>query len=85
MRANPRPLKQRNFACIRRISNGAHNSLRQVEGMELIWAIFVILLAGWGAGVMNGTNFGGSLHLLLVAAAALLLLDTLTSGRREPG
>jgi hypothetical protein len=53
--------------------------------MELIWAIFVILLAGWGAGVMNGTNFGGSLHLLLVAAAALLLLDTLTSGRREPG
>jgi len=49
----------------------------------LIWAFFVLLLAAWGAGVMEGTLFGGSLHLLLLGAVVLLFLDTLNSGRRN--
>lgn len=44
--------------------------------------MFVLLLGGWAAGVYSGHLFGGGLHLLLLGAAALLLLDTLTNGRR---
>jgi hypothetical protein len=53
------------------------------KGLSLIWAFFVLLLAAWGAGVMEGTLFGGSLHLLLLGAVVLLFLDTLNSGRRN--
>ena len=44
--------------------------------------MFVLLLGGWAAGVYSGHIFGGGLHLLLLAAAAVLLLDTLANGRR---
>lgn len=46
--------------------------------------MFFFLLSGWAAGVATGDLFGGNLHFLLLAAVALLLLDTLTSGRRTP-
>jgi hypothetical protein len=49
----------------------------------LIWTLFVVLLAGWGAGVMTGDSFGGGLHLLLLGAILLLFLETLGSGRRN--
>ena len=47
----------------------------------MIWAMFVILLSGWIAGVITGDLFGGNLHFLLLGAVALLFLDTLASGR----
>jgi len=48
----------------------------------LIWTLFVVLLAGWTAGVVAGDSFGGALHLLLLGAMLLLFLDTLSKGRR---
>lgn len=48
----------------------------------LIWTLFVVLLAGWTAGVVTGDSFGGGLHLLLLGAIVLLFLETLSSGRR---
>jgi uncharacterized membrane protein YeaQ/YmgE (transglycosylase-associated protein family) len=48
----------------------------------LIWTLFVVLLAGWIAGVVAGDLFGGALHLLLIGAVLLLFLHTLSNGRR---
>lgn len=48
----------------------------------MIWTLFVVLLAGWTAGVVTGDSFGGGLHLLLLGAIVLLFLETLSSGRR---
>lgn len=50
--------------------------------LTLIWALFVVLLAGWTAGVVSGDSLGGGLHLLLLGAVALLFLDMLSNGRR---
>ncbi len=48
----------------------------------MILTLFVVLLAGWTAGVWVGDFFGGTLHLLLLGAVSLLFLDTLSNGRR---
>lgn len=55
------------------------------EGFGLIWTLFVVLLAGWTAGVVAGDFFGGALHLLLLGAALLLFMDTLSNGRSVRG
>jgi hypothetical protein len=47
-----------------------------------MWTLFVILLAGWGVGVIAGDSFGGAIHLLLLGAIVLLLWKTLSSGQR---
>jgi hypothetical protein len=51
----------------------------------LIWTLFVVLLAGWTTGVVAGDFFGGALHLLLLGAALLLFMDTLSNGRSVRG
>ena len=56
--------------------------MEKLGRLTLIWALFVVLLAGWTAGVVTGDSFGGGLHLLLLGAVALLFLDTLSNGRR---
>jgi uncharacterized membrane protein YeaQ/YmgE (transglycosylase-associated protein family) len=48
----------------------------------MIWTLFVVLLAGWSAGVIAGDSFGGAIHLLLLGAVLLLLLQTISSGQR---
>ena len=51
----------------------------------MIWTLFIVLLAGWTAGVVTGDIFGGGLHMLLLGAILLLFLETLSSGRRARG
>lgn len=51
----------------------------------LIWTLFVVLLIGWAAGVITGDSFGGGLHLLLLGAIVLLLVETMSNGRRTQG
>lgn len=58
------------------------------EGAELdrrrnvmLWTIFVILLVLWLLGLVSGQVFGGFVHILLVVAAVVLVLQ-LMSGRR---
>jgi hypothetical protein len=48
----------------------------------LTWTLFVVLLAGWSAGLVTGDSFGGGLHLLLLGAIVLLILEMLGDGRR---
>jgi hypothetical protein len=47
----------------------------------MLWTIFVILLVLWLVGVVSSYTLGGFIHILLVIALVVLLLQ-LISGRR---
>ena len=47
----------------------------------MLWTIFVILLVLWLVGMVSSYTFGGFVHLLLVVALVILLINLL-SGRR---
>lgn len=50
-------------------------------GGNVLWTIFVILLVLWLVGVVSSYTLGGFIHLLLVLALVVLLIQ-LISGRR---
>jgi len=47
----------------------------------MLWTIFVILLVLWLLGIVSSYTLGGFIHLLLVIALVVLLIQ-LISGRR---
>ena len=47
----------------------------------MLWTIFVILLVLWLLGIVTTYTLGGFIHLLLVLALVVLLIQ-LISGRR---
>ena len=47
----------------------------------MIWTIFVILLVLWLLGLVSSYTMGGFIHILLVIALVLLLIQ-LIGGRR---
>jgi hypothetical protein len=47
----------------------------------MLWTIFVILLVLWLLGLVSAYTFGGFIHILLVIAVVVLLIQ-LVSGRR---
>jgi len=47
----------------------------------MLWTIFVILLVMWMLGLVTSYTMGGFIHILLVVAVAVLLIQVL-SGRR---
>jgi len=47
----------------------------------MLWTIFVILLVLWLLGVVSSYTLGGFMHILLVMAIVVLLIN-LISGRR---
>ena len=47
----------------------------------MLWTIFVILLVLWFLGLVTTYTLGGFIHILLVVAVAVLLIQ-LISGRR---
>ncbi len=48
----------------------------------MLWAIFVILLILWGLGLMTGYTLGGVLHVLLVVAIIVVLIQVIQGRRR---
>jgi hypothetical protein len=48
----------------------------------MLWTIFVILLVLWLLGLVSSYTLGGFIHLLLVLALVVLILQ-LVSGRRS--
>ena len=50
-------------------------------GDKMLWTIFVILLVLWLLGVVSGYAIGGFIHLLLVVALVVLLINII-GGRR---
>jgi hypothetical protein len=47
----------------------------------MLWTIFVILLILWLLGVVTSYTIGGFIHLLLIIALVVLLINII-SGRR---
>ena len=47
----------------------------------MLWTIFVILLVLWLLGLASSYTMGGFIHLLLVIAVVILIIN-LISGRR---
>lgn len=47
----------------------------------MLWTIFVILLIMWLLGMVGSYTLGGFIHLLLVVALVVLLIQLIT-GRR---
>ncbi|HXM50551.1 MAG TPA: lmo0937 family membrane protein [Pyrinomonadaceae bacterium] len=47
----------------------------------MLWTIFVILLVLWLVGLVSSYTMGGFIHLLLVLALIVLIVNLLT-GRR---
>jgi hypothetical protein len=47
----------------------------------MLWTIFVILLVLWLLGVVSSYTIGGFIHILLVLALVVLLINII-SGRR---
>lgn len=47
----------------------------------MLWTIFVILLVLWLLGLVSGTTLGGFIHILLVIAVVILIIN-LVQGRR---
>lgn len=47
----------------------------------MLWTILVILLVLWLLGLVSGYTIGGFLHLLLVLALVIFVINLLT-GRR---
>ena len=48
---------------------------------KMLWTIFVILLVLWLLGVVSSYTIGGFIHLLLVLALVVLLINII-GGRR---
>ena len=47
----------------------------------MLWTIFVILLVMWLLGLVSSYTLGGYIHILLVIALVVLIIN-LISGRR---
>ena len=50
-------------------------------GTKMLWTIFVVLLVLWLIGMVSSYTMGGFIHLLLVIALVMLIIN-LISGRR---
>ena len=48
----------------------------------MLWTIFVILLILWGLGLMTGYSMGGVIHVLLVIAVIVVLIQVIQGRRR---
>jgi hypothetical protein len=51
-------------------------------GGTVLWTLFVILLVAWAVGLITAHTMGGFIHLLLIAAVVVLLLNVVQ--RRTP-
>ncbi len=50
-------------------------------GTDMLWTIFVVLLVLWLIGMVSSYTMGGFIHLLLLIALVMLIIN-LISGRR---
>ena len=48
----------------------------------MLWTVFVILLVLWGLGLMTSYTMGGFIHILLVIAIVVVLVQVIQGRRR---
>jgi hypothetical protein len=59
---------------------GADTTETTIKEGIMLWTIFVVLLVLWALGFVSGYAIGGFIHLLLVIAVVVLLIQ-LIQGR----
>jgi Family of unknown function (DUF5670) len=47
----------------------------------MLWTIFVVLFSTWVLGFVTSYTLGGFLHILLITAAALLVINLIQARR----
>jgi Family of unknown function (DUF5670) len=60
---------------------GLHCGITGTEEVAMLWTIFVILLVLWLLGVVTSYTLGGFIHVLLVIAIIMAVMQ-LIQGRR---
>jgi hypothetical protein len=58
----------------------AHPELK--KEVNMLWTVFVILLVLWGLGLLTGYTTGGVIHVFLVIAIVVLLIQVIQGRRR---
>jgi Family of unknown function (DUF5670) len=48
----------------------------------MLWTLFVVLLILWGLGLITGYTLGGVIHVLLVIAIVVVLIQVIQGRRR---
>jgi hypothetical protein len=48
----------------------------------MLWTIFVVLFVLWVLGVVTSYTFGGFIHILLLAALAVFVINIIQGRRR---
>lgn len=69
-----------NLTARRQLLDGDNRSISK-RVIEMLWTLFLILVALWFLGFVTSYTLGGFLHLLLVVAVAVMLIR-LIQGRR---
>jgi hypothetical protein len=49
----------------------------------MLWTAFVVLLILWGLGLMTSYTMGGFIHILLVVAIVVVLIQVIQGRRRS--
>jgi hypothetical protein len=69
------------LACpVRLATTGTRRNRVTTKEAIMLWTIFVVLLVLWALGFVSGYAIGGFIHLLLVIAVVVLLIQ-LIQGR----
>jgi hypothetical protein len=72
----------RNFVFHKRTGSPSHEANYDLTKRNLmLWTIFVILLVLWLLGLVSSYTMGGFIHILLVIAIVVLIIN-LIQGRR---
>jgi len=50
---------------------------------NMLWTVFVILLVLWGLGLVTSYTMGGFIHVLLVIAIVVVLVQVIQGRRRS--
>jgi hypothetical protein len=67
---------------LRRRSCAFQSQLDRKKEFDMLWTIFVVLLVLWLLGLVSSYTLGGFIHILLVLALVVLVINLL-SGRRS--
>jgi len=65
----------------RNLSSAREDKGNLNQGKPMLWTIFVILLVLWLLGLVSSYTMGGFIHILLVIAVVILIIN-LIQGRR---
>jgi Flp pilus assembly protein TadB len=76
-----RALPKRRFEFKRQRAREVQRTAGDKEKRKMLWTIIVILLVLWLLGMITKFTVGGLLHLLLVIALVILIINLIT-GRR---